>query len=301
MVERGSQVLQGMVLDRLLRVKDPVGTLGKNCDRISFPNLSYEETRILKKEGEDTILIFGCLPTLRGALNHYQDLGMERRELFEVGVLELVEAVSSWDPDKRMKDDKPCYLRVYVGKRINSKLQICIAEAYGLGRSRQDFPLVCLFRQCWLEFIENNGRPPSFNEIAFKVLEENKSRLLLSEPDTGRLYKKTALMYDSWLAKDQIPLDKAGRQALDKPPEEILENEFLAEELKRALETLSPRQAEIIRWRFGLIDGRRMTYEKIAEAYGITYERIRQLEEKALARLKHPYRSRRFRDFLVSG
>ena len=300
MVERGSQILQGMVLDRLLRYEDPIAALERICDRISFSNLLHGEAQRLKKEGENTSLIFGCLPTLRGALNHYQDLGVERRELFEVGVLALVEAVSSWDPDKRMKDDKPCYLRVYVGGSINSKLRNCITEAYGLGRDKHDFPLVCLFRQCWLEFLKINGRQPTLREIFPKVHEENIRRLPPLRIEAG-LYKKTALIYDSWSAKEQIPLEEANREALDKPPEEILENKFLAEELERALETLPPKETEIIGRRFGFIDGRWETYENIAKDYGVTIERIRQLEEKALARLGHPHRSQRLRDFLVSS
>jgi RNA polymerase primary sigma factor len=63
------------------------------------------------------------------------------------------------------------------------------------------------------------------------------------------------------------------------------------------LNTLTPREARILRLRFGLHDGQTYTLEEIGEKFGLTRERIRQLEGKALRRLRHPRRSRRLRDY----
>ena len=73
---------------------------------------------------------------------------------------------------------------------------------------------------------------------------------------------------------------------------------LLGEKVERMLATLSPREARILRLRFGLIDGRSYTLEEVGQKFGLTRERIRQIEGKALRRLRHPRRSRQLRDYL---
>ncbi|MEA3460219.1 MAG: RNA polymerase sigma factor RpoD [Chloroflexota bacterium] len=73
---------------------------------------------------------------------------------------------------------------------------------------------------------------------------------------------------------------------------------LLRDELEEALSTLTPREARILRYRFGLQDGRNYTLEEVGQKFGLTRERIRQIEGKALRRLRHPRRSRKLRDFL---
>ncbi|MGD1996404.1 MAG: RNA polymerase sigma factor RpoD [Anaerolineae bacterium] len=73
---------------------------------------------------------------------------------------------------------------------------------------------------------------------------------------------------------------------------------MLAEKIEQVLTTLSPREARILRFRFGLINGRSYTLEEVGQKFGLTRERIRQIEGKALRRLRHPRRSRELRDYL---
>ena len=73
---------------------------------------------------------------------------------------------------------------------------------------------------------------------------------------------------------------------------------LLGEKIKEMLSTLSPREARILRLRFGLINGRTYTLEEVGQKFGLTRERIRQIEGKALRRLRHPCRSRELRDYL---
>jgi RNA polymerase primary sigma factor len=73
---------------------------------------------------------------------------------------------------------------------------------------------------------------------------------------------------------------------------------LLGEKVKEMLATLSPREARILRLRFGLLDGRSHTLEEVGQKFGLTRERIRQIEGKALRRLRHPLRSRQLRDYL---
>jgi RNA polymerase primary sigma factor len=81
------------------------------------------------------------------------------------------------------------------------------------------------------------------------------------------------------------------------PPENAAQN-LLRDQLESVLDTLTPREARILRLRFGLKDGYSYTLEEIGDKFGLTRERIRQIEHKALRRLRHPRRSRRLRAYL---
>jgi RNA polymerase primary sigma factor len=73
---------------------------------------------------------------------------------------------------------------------------------------------------------------------------------------------------------------------------------LLREQLEEVLETLTPREKKVLRLRFGLEDGRARTLEEVGQTFGVTRERIRQIEAKALRKLRHPSRSKRLKDFL---
>jgi len=73
---------------------------------------------------------------------------------------------------------------------------------------------------------------------------------------------------------------------------------LLKEQLNEVLDTLTEREAKVLRLRFGLIDGRSRTLEEVGKEFDVTRERIRQIEAKALRKLRHPSRSRKVKDFL---
>ena len=78
----------------------------------------------------------------------------------------------------------------------------------------------------------------------------------------------------------------------------ILAYELLKEQLEDVLDTLTDREENVLRLRFGLDDGRTRTLEEVGKVFGVTRERIRQIEAKALRKLRHPSRSKRLKDFL---
>jgi len=82
------------------------------------------------------------------------------------------------------------------------------------------------------------------------------------------------------------------------PPTEVAYQQLLRETLEEVMTALSPREARILRLRFGLRDGRAHTLEEVGEKFGLTRERIRQIEHQALDRLRHPHRSKQLRDYL---
>ena len=81
-------------------------------------------------------------------------------------------------------------------------------------------------------------------------------------------------------------------------PEEFATNEMLKDEISQVLETLTEREEKVVRLRFGLEDGKPRTLEEVGQMFGVTRERIRQIEAKALRKLRHPSRSRKLRDYI---
>ncbi|MFO7255674.1 MAG: sigma-70 family RNA polymerase sigma factor, partial [Bacillota bacterium] len=81
-------------------------------------------------------------------------------------------------------------------------------------------------------------------------------------------------------------------------PAEAASFTMLREQLEGVLETLTPREEKVLRLRFGLDDGRARTLEEVGQVFGVTRERIRQIEAKALRKLRHPSRSKKLKDFL---
>jgi len=82
-------------------------------------------------------------------------------------------------------------------------------------------------------------------------------------------------------------------------PEEYATNEILKEEIKSVLLTLQEREQEVLELRFGLVDGTCHTLEEVGKRFNVTRERIRQIEAKALRKLRHPSRAKRLKDFLI--
>jgi len=81
-------------------------------------------------------------------------------------------------------------------------------------------------------------------------------------------------------------------------PDQAASNTLLREQLEEVLNSLTPRESQILRLRFGLEDGRAHTLEDVGARFNVTRERIRQIEAKALRKIRHPSRSKKLRDFL---
>jgi len=82
------------------------------------------------------------------------------------------------------------------------------------------------------------------------------------------------------------------------PPADAASRQLLKEQIDEVLSSLTPREQRVIQLRFGLEDGRSRTLEEVGKEFNVTRERIRQIEAKALRKLRHPSRSRRLRDYL---
>ena len=83
-------------------------------------------------------------------------------------------------------------------------------------------------------------------------------------------------------------------------PEKYAISEMLKSELNDVLKTLTEREEKVLRLRFGIDDGQSLTLEEVGKIFGVTRERIRQIESKSLRKLKHPSRSKKLKDFLIN-
>jgi len=141
---------------------------------------------------------------------------------------------------------------------------------------------------------QQNGRRPSPEEIAEEVrIELSKVQWLL---DVSR----RPLSLEQPVGEDEDAELEAFIEDNSTPlPEESVQQSLLQAQVEEALSTLTPRQARILRLRFGLQNERTHTLEEIGKKYGLTRERIRQIEKEALHRLRHPKRRRQLRDYLA--
>jgi RNA polymerase primary sigma factor len=143
------------------------------------------------------------------------------------------------------------------------------------------------------QLLQELGREPSPEEIAQEMdLTVDRVREILKiAQEPVSLETPIGEEEDSHLG-DFIPDD-------DSPaPAEAASFLLLKEQLEEVLDTLTPREEKVLRLRFGLDDGRARTLEEVGSVFGVTRERIRQIEAKALRKLRHPSRSRKLKDFL---
>jgi RNA polymerase primary sigma factor len=140
---------------------------------------------------------------------------------------------------------------------------------------------------------QNLGRPPTTGELADQVgVEQTKVRWMMK-------ISWTPLSLESPVGDDdESELGMFVEDETTPSPSQYVYQEMLQERVSEVLATLSPREARVLKLRFGLGEDRPYTLEEVGRKFGLTRERIRQIEGKALRRLRHPRRSRRLREYL---
>jgi len=218
----------------------------------------------------------------------YRGQGVPFQDLIQEGNLGLMRAADKFDPDRGYKFSTYAtwWIRQAVTRALADQGRVIRLPVH-MGESIRK-----LNRTAYL--IEQDlGRPPSPKEIADEMeLQPRRVRWMLTVARRPvSLQKPVGEEKDSELGSfiedEETP-----------PPPEAAEQALLRTTLEELLDTLSPREARILRLRFGLQDGYRYTLEEVGERFGLTRERIRQIEKQALRRLRHPRRSRRLKDYL---
>ena len=220
----------------------------------------------------------------------YVGRGMQFLDLIQEGNLGLIKAVDKFDYEKGFK------FSTYATWWIRQAITRAIADqARTIRIPVHMVETINKVKKANSQLLHKIGRDPSAEEIA-KELEmpvDKVREILRVAQEPVSLETPIGEEEDSHLG-DFIPDDDA------LAPADAASNILLKESLDDVLKTLTPREEKVIMLRFGLADGHPRTLEEVGKEFNVTRERIRQIEAKALRKLRHPSRSKKLRDFLDS-
>ena len=285
-------LLDDNTLTKDLTINDPVRMYLKEIGQIKL--LTLDEESVLAdriSEGDEeakNILAEANLSLVVSIAKRYVGRGMLFLDLIQEGNIGLMKAVDKFDVSKGYKFSTYAtwWIRQAITRAIADQARTIRVPVHMVETINK---LARIQRQLTLEL----NREPSEEELAKKMgtsVDKVREIYKISQ-DPVSLETPIGEEDDSHLGdfiKDERNLS----------PEEFATNEMLKDEISQVLETLTEREEKVIRLRFGLEDGKPRTLEEVGQMFGVTRERIRQIEAKALRKLRHPSRSRKLRDYM---
>jgi len=273
-------------------IDDPVKVYLKEIGRV--PLLTPEEETALAMriiEGDDAAkkrLSEANLRLVVSIAKRYVGRGMQFLDLIQEGNLGLIKAVEKFDYTKGFK------FSTYATWWIRQAITRAIADqARTIRIPVHMVETINKVKKVSSQLLHKNGHEPTAEEIAEELeMPVDKVREIMrvaQEPVS--LETPIGEEEDSHLG-DFIPDDDAPA------PADAASHTLLKEQLDEVLQSLTDREAKVLRLRFGLEDGRPRTLEEVGKEFDVTRERIRQIEAKALRKLRHPSRSKKLKDFL---
>ena len=275
-----------------IAIDDPVKIYLKEIGRV--PLLSMEEEKQLAErmaQGDTNAKKRLCEANLRLVVSiakKFVGRGMQFLDLIQEGNLGLLKAVEKFDYNKGFK------FSTYATWWIRQAITRAIADqARTIRIPVHMVETITKVKKASSQLLHETGHDPTTEEIAerLEMPVERIQEIIRIAQDPVSLETPIGEEEDSHLG-DFIQDDDAPA------PADAASLMLLKEQLNEVLSTLSDREARVLRLRFGLEDGRARTLEEVGKEFDVTRERIRQIEAKALRKLRHPSRSKKVKDFL---
>ena len=271
-----------------LTINDPVRMYLKEIGQIKLLTMDEElalADRILA--GDETakaVLAEANLRLVVSIAKRYVGRGMLFLDLIQEGNIGLMKAVEKFDVSKGYKFST--YATWWIRQAIADQARTIRVPVHMVETINK---LARVQRQLTLEL----NREPSEEELAKKMnVSIDKIR------DIYKISQEPVSLETPIGEEDDSHLGDFIKDERNMSPEEYAENELLKDEISEVLLTLTEREEKVIRLRFGLEDGKSRTLEEVGQMFGVTRERIRQIEAKALRKLRHPSRSRKLKDYI---
>ena len=273
-------------------IDDPVCMYLKEIGKVPLLSAA-EEIEIAKRmaDGDQDAkkqLAEANLRLVVSVAKRYVGRGMLFLDLIQEGNLGLIKAVEKFDYRKGYKFSTYAtwWIRQAITRAIADQARTIRIPVHMVETINK---LIRVNRQLLQEY----GREPRPDEIAREmgISEEKVREIIKVAQEPVSLETPIGEEEDSHLG-DFIPDDDAPA------PAEVAAFTLLKEQLMEVLDTLTPREEKVLRLRFGLDDGKARTLEEVGREFNVTRERIRQIEAKALRKLRHPSRSKKLKDFL---
>ncbi|OIQ38035.1 MAG: RNA polymerase subunit sigma [Bacteroidetes bacterium MedPE-SWsnd-G1] len=218
----------------------------------------------------------------------YQNQGLTLPDLINEGNLGLIKAAKRFDETRGFK-----FISYAVWWIRQSILQALAEQSRIVRLPLNKIGSINKINKMYAFLEQENERPPSAEEIA-KKLDMTISDVKESMKNSGRHVSMDAPLIEG----EDSNLYDVLNTGESPNPDRVLMHDSLKIEIIRALETLTPREADVVQLYFGLGDAHPMTLEEIGETFDLTRERVRQIKEKAIRRLKHTSRSKILKTYL---
>ena len=274
-------------------VADPVRMYLKEIGKIPLLT-AEEELELAKKVSEGDAeakkrMIEANLRLVVSVAKHYLGRGMQLLDLIQEGNMGLLKAVEKFDHTKGYK------FSTYATWWIRQSITRAVADqARTIRIPVHMVETINRVSRTSRALVQELGREPTIAEISrhLGISEEKIAEVMKIAQDPVSLETPVGEEDDSHLG-DFIPDSEVAE------PAESATYNMLRQQLAEVMQTLSPRECKVLRLRFGLEDGRPHTLEEVGKEFDVTRERVRQIEAKALRKLRHPSRSKILKDFLT--